>query len=628
VANVWWHRAAGIAARRGAAKMPAERSFLDGGSMRPRSRPSSRSRSRWAALATALVITAGLGLAALTAAPRALAENNGLVTNAPAMGWSSWSFLRYDPTAANIEAQAKALASSGLHADGYDYINLDDFWYDCPGGQGPDVDSNGRWVTNASTFPPSGSTNGIEVVANYVHSLGLKFGIYVTPGISDQAVAAKSPIAGTSYTANEIADGDSENNYNCGGMQGIDFSKPGAQAFINSWADEFASWGVDYLKLDGVGPSDTADVQAWSTALNQSGRPILLELSNSLNINDGTTWSSLANSWRTGGDVECYCGSNGSSYPLTDWNNVSARFNAAASWQPYAGNGGWNDYDSTEVGNGSNDGLTAPERQTQLSLWSLASAPLLLGVDLTNLDSGDLAYLKNTAVIAVDQDGIPADRVIDSGNEQVFDKRQQNGTWDIGIFNTDTSASHTFSVSLAQLGLTGSANITDLWSGASDGTSTGTFTTSAQPGGVTLISATPTPGTGGTGELVSSQSGDCLDTTGGHTFFPGTGEEIWGCNAGINQEWSPTSADELRTMGAAECLDVYNNETTPGTKVQLWPCNGGANQKWTVESNGTIVGQQSGLCLDVTGASTTAGTPMQIWTCNGGANQKWAWSYR
>jgi alpha-galactosidase len=595
--------------------------------MRPRSRPSSRSRSRWAALATALVITAGLGMAALTAAPRALAENNGLVTNAPAMGWSSWSFLRYDPTAANIEAQAKALASSGLHADGYDYINLDDFWYDCPGGQGPDVDSNGRWVTNASTFPPSGSTNGIEVVANYVHSLGLKFGIYVTPGISDQAVAAKSPIAGTSYTANEIADGDSENNYNCGGMQGIDFSKPGAQAFINSWADEFASWGVDYLKLDGVGPSDTADVQAWSTALNQSGRPILLELSNSLNINDGTTWSSLANSWRTGGDVECYCGSNGSSYPLTDWNNVSARFNAAASWQPYGGPGGWNDYDSTEVGNGSNDGLTAPERQTQLSLWSLASAPLLLGVDLTNLDPGDLAYLKNTAVIAVDQDGIPADRVIDSGNEQVFYKRQQNGTWDIGIFNTDTSASHSFSVSLAQLGLSGSANITDLWSGASDGTSTGTFTTTVQPGGVTLITATPTTGTGGTGELVSSQSGDCLDTTGGHTFFPGTGEEIWGCNGGINQEWSPTTADELRTMGATECLDVYNNETAPGTKVQLWPCNGGANQKWTVESNGTIVGQQSGLCLDVTGASTTAGTPMQIWTCNGGANQKWSWSY-
>ena len=576
---------------------------------------------------TALVISAGTGLAAVTAAPRALAENNGVAANAPLMGWSSWSYLRHSPTAANVEAQASALASSGLKADGYDYINLDDFWYDCPGGQGPDVDSNGRWVTNASTFPPSGSTNGIQVVANYVHNLGLKFGIYVTPGISDQAVADKSPIAGTSDTANEIADGSSENNYNCGGMQGIDYSKPGAQAFVNSWADEFASWGVDYLKLDGVGSFDTPDVQAWSTALKQSGRTIALELSNSLNIADGTTWSSLANGWRTGGDIECYCGSNGSSYPLTDWNNISARFNAAASWQPYAGNGGWNDYDSVEVGNGSNDGLTVPERQSQLSLWSLASAPLILGVNLTSLDSGDLALLKNTAVTGVDQDGIPAARVIDSGNEQVFDKRQQNGTWDIGIFNTDTSASHSFSVSLAQLGLTGSANITDLWTGGSDGTSTGTFTTTVQPGGVTLISAVPASGTGGTGELVSAQSGDCADTTGGHTFFPGTGEEIWGCNGGINQEWSPTSAGELRTMGATECLDVYNNETAPGTKVELWPCGGGANQKWTVESNGTIVGQQSGLCLDVDGASTTAGTGLEIWTCNGGSNQKWSWSY-
>jgi alpha-galactosidase len=596
-------------------------------------RPLPRSRSRWAALATALVITAGMGLAAVAAPPRALAENNGLAVSAPLMGWSSWSFLRSSPTAAKVEAQASALVSSGLISHGYDYINLDDFWYDCPGSQGPDVDSYGRWVTNATTFPPSGSTNGIEVVANYVHSLGLKFGLYVTPGISDQAVSEKTPIEGTSYTANEIADGDSENNYNCGGMQGIDYSKPGAQAFINSWADEFASWGADYVKLDGVGSFDIPDVQAWSTALQQTGRPMALELSNSLNIADGPTWSSLANGWRTTGDVECYCGSGGSSYPLTDWNNVSGRFAAAASWQPYGGPGGWNDYDSIEVGNGNNDGLTIPERQTQLSLWSLASAPLFLGVDLTNLDSGDLALLKNTAVTAVDQDGIPADRVIDSGNEQVFDKRQQNGTWDIGIFNTSTSASQTFSVPLAQLGLTGSANITDLWSGASDGTSSGTFTTTVQPGGVTLISAVPASGTGGTGELVSAQSGDCLDTAGNGTpgpyvYFPGTAEDIWDCNGGINQEWSTTSASELRTMGATECLDVYNNETAPGTKVELWPCNGQSNQKWTVESNGTIVGQQSGLCLDVTGAVTTEGTPLDIWTCNGQSNQEWSWAYR
>jgi alpha-galactosidase len=597
--------------------------------MRLRLRPPLRSRGR--VLAAALAITLGLGVAAATP-QRALAENNGLAVSAPLMGWSSWSFLRSHPTAAEDEAEAKALVSSGLSSHGYIYVNQDDFWYDCPGSQGPDVDSYGRWVTNATAFPPSGSTNGIEVVANYVHSLGLKFGLYVTPGISDQAVSENTPIEGTSYTANEIADGDSENNYNCGGMQGIDYSKPGAQAFINSWADEFASWGVDYVKLDGVGSFDIPDVQAWSTALAQTGRPMALELSNSLAIADATTWSSLANGWRTTGDIECYCGSNGSSYPLTDWGNVSSRFAAAASWQPYGGPGGWNDYDSIEVGNGSNDGLTVPERQAQLSLWSLASAPLLLGVDVTNLDSGDLALLDNTAVTAVDQDGIPGDEAINSGSEIVFDKRQGNGTWDIGIFNTDASASQTFSVSLPQLGITGDASITDLWSGDSDGTSTGTFTTTVQPGGVTLISAVPTSGTGGTGELVGAQSGDCLDTAGNgspgpYVYTPGDKEQIWPCNGGINQEFSPTSADELRTMGATECLDVYNNETTAGTKVELWPCNGGANQKWTIESNGTIVGQQSGLCLDVTGAVTTEGTPLEIWTCNGQTNQKWSWSY-
>src|SRR5215469_13000206 len=227
----------------------------------------------------------------VTAAPTAHAENNG-VGLTPAMGWSSWSFLRHGPTATNIEAEAAAMKSSGLASVGYNYVNQDDFWYQCPGSQGPAVDQYGRWVIDSARFPSSGALNGIQVVANYVHSLGEKFGIYVTPGISMQAVKEKTPIEGTPYTADEIAEPSvHENNYNCGGMVGIDYSKPGAQAFINSWADEFASWGVDYLKLDGVGDSDVGDVEAWSTGLQQSGRAIHLELSNSLDIANAPTWA-------------------------------------------------------------------------------------------------------------------------------------------------------------------------------------------------------------------------------------------------------------------------------------------------------------------------------------------------
>src|ERR1700678_2296195 len=149
----------------------------------------------------ALVLTGGATVAATAVAPAAVAESNG-VGSTPAMGWSSWSFIRHDPTAADIEEQAAAMASSGLKAAGYDYINFVDFWDDCAGSQGPDVDSYGRWVTNATEFPPSSSgENGIEVVANYVHSLGLKFGLYVTQDRSDQADKENTPIARPSYTA-------------------------------------------------------------------------------------------------------------------------------------------------------------------------------------------------------------------------------------------------------------------------------------------------------------------------------------------------------------------------------------------------------------------------------------------
>jgi alpha-galactosidase len=476
----------------------------------------------------ALVLTGGATVAATAVAPAAVAESNG-VGSTPAMGWSSWSFIRHDPTAADIEAQAAAMASSGLKAAGYDYINVDDFWYDCPGSQGPDVDSYGRWVTNATEFPPSSSgENGIEVVANYVHSLGLKFGLYVTPGISDQAVTQNTPIEGTSYTADEIAEPSvSENNYNCGGMVGINYSEPGAQAFIDSWADEFASWGVDYVKLDGVGDSDIDDVQAWSAALEQSGRPIHLELSNNLDIANASTWAQYSNGWRTGGDIECYCGSGGSSYPLTDWSNVQERFAQVAQWQPYGGPGAFNDYDSIEVGNGpTDDGITDAEAQSQLSLWAMGAAPLLLGVDLTNLNSTELGYLENSAVIAVDQDGIDGTRIVSNVNQQAFAKTEQNGDVILGLFNYSGSASQTVTVSLAAAGIRGSATATNLWTGAAAGTLSGTYSVTLGPGAVQLLKLVPVSGTAGATTYLAASSSNTL----------GGGAAVAGCNSCLGGE--------------------------------------------------------------------------------------------
>jgi hypothetical protein len=351
---------------------------------------------------------------------------------------------------------------------GYRYINLDSRWYLCPQTTppiGPAVDKYGRWIPDPAGFPAGpNNKNGIKVVADYVHHVRLKFGLYVTPGISQQAVSENTAIKGTPYHASDIATTNPAKNYYCHGMVGIDYSKPGAQAFVDSWARKLASWGVDYLKLDGVGPADIRDVKAWSRALRATGRPVHLELSPDLAIADARIWSRYANGWRTGRDIECYCSA--SSYPLTDWQKVRARFDQAAAWAPYGDAGGFNDYDSIEIGNGSKDGLTVAERKTQLSLWALAASPLILGSDLTHLNRVDLRLLRNAAVLAVDQDGIDARRIADGATHQVFFKRERNGDTIVGLFDTGT-ASERISISARTIGLSPGRQhqIEALWTG-------------------------------------------------------------------------------------------------------------------------------------------------------------------
>jgi hypothetical protein len=428
---------------------------------------------------------AGLAVLALLAVtPAAEAEDNGLA-NKPPMGWSSWSFIRKAPTAAKIEAQADAIKSAGLAQHGFEYVNLDDFWMKCDG-SGPTVDANGRWVTDTAKFP-----DGMQAVADHVHADGLKFGLYVTPGIPENAVKNNSPIAGTSFHAKDIAVTTTlEKNYNCKHMYGIDYSKPGAQQYIDSWAKEFADWGVDYLKIDGVGSPDIPDVKAWSQALRNSGRPIHYELSNNLAIADASTWRQYANGWRTQGDVECYCGANGASFPLTDWKHVSARFDTAASWQQYAGPGGWNDLDSLEIGNGDNTGLTGDQRRSHLTLWAMAAAPLLLGTDLTHLDATDKAMLTNDAVLGVDQDAIAAKRLTKSGNTQVWTKKEPSGAYVVALFNTGTTGNQTITVNWSQVGITtGAAAVTDLWAQKAKGTIKGSYSATLRPGETRLIRA-------------------------------------------------------------------------------------------------------------------------------------------
>jgi hypothetical protein len=326
-------------------------------------------------------------------------------------------------------------------------------------------------------------------LADYVHSLGLKFGIYVTPGIPVAAYKQNTPIEGTTYHARDIADTtryETNYNFNYGRntMYAIDYSKPGAQEFIDSWARLFASWGVDYLKLDGVGATDISDIQAWSYALNNSGRPIHFGLSNSLALQDGATWRAYTNSWRISGDVEAYLfNSSYGVYPLASWHNVFNHFVNASQWTQFGGPGGWNDLDSLEIGNGSYDGTNAgaslsdffsqDERQTIMSWWTIAATQLLLGTDLTqNLDQFDYTLLQNEEVLAVDQAGVPGAPIKDYLNTdpdqnngslpEIWRSKQPDGTYAVVLSNL-ASTTQEVTASWTSFGFVGDAIIRDLW---------------------------------------------------------------------------------------------------------------------------------------------------------------------
>ena len=322
------------------------------------------------------------------------------------MGWSSWSFIRGKPTEEKIKAQAEAMIANKLPELGYRYINIDSGWAD-------GYDEHGIPKPNLAAFP-----DGMDGMASYLHSRGLRFGLYLGPGIQPKLYEANPVIAGTSVHIQEITDRSLPGSTLKVSYK-IDFSKPAARAYINSIVQQFARWKVDFVKLDFVGPGggnrpadNREEVRAWHDAIQHSGRHIWLELSNYLSIDQATLWRATANGWRIENDIECYaCGR--STDPaikgnLTEWSRVADRFDDVRQWYPYARPGGWNDLDSLELGNGDKDGITPAERQSMFILWSIACAPLYLGTDLTHMDPDDLRLITNSQIIAIDQRGIPA----------------------------------------------------------------------------------------------------------------------------------------------------------------------------------------------------------------------------
>ena len=467
-----------------------------------------------------LAVTAGLGTAvpaaATQATPVASKSATAAASSAPAaadatasgpaakpyMGWSSWSMqssqypgLNPDGnysylTEANVLKQTDALATT-LKKYGYDHVNVDAGWW-MDKNWTSEFDQYGRQTPDPVRFP-----HGMESVADHIHAKGLKAGIYLPVGLEKGAYGeGKVPIHDApGCTTADVVYPDLRTTNGWDSAYKLNFDNPCAQKYIASQAQLLAGWGYDFLKLDGVGPgssksgdnyNNVADVAAWHQAIADTGRPIHLELSWSLDISHAADWKKYSNGWRIDTDVECYCNT------LVTWeNSVDDRWNDAPAWSGKAGPGGWNDLDAIDVGNGAMDGLTKAERQSYMTLWAINKSPLFTGDDLTRLDSYGLSLLTNQEVIAVDQNTSPVARpVTPMGDQQVWGTKNPDGSYTVALFNLGGSSA-SVTADWASFGFTGAAAVRDLWNHRNLGTYKNRITATLPAHGSRLFTVKP-----------------------------------------------------------------------------------------------------------------------------------------
>jgi len=393
----------------------------------------------------------------------------------PPMGWNSWDGFATTVTEAQTRAQADFMAQT-LHQHGWQYIVVDIQWYE-PNATGFDyhkgakleMDEWGRLMPATNKFPSAVNGQGFKPLADYVHSLGLKFGVHLMRGIPRQAVNARTPIKGTSYIAADIADTNNTCRWNSD-MYGVDMTKPGAQEYYNSVFDQFAAWNLDFVKVDDLSrPYHQPEIEAIRNAIDRTGRAIVFSTSpGATPLNAGEHVSAHANMWRISDDF------------WDNWKLLFEQFARVRDWTPYRGAGHWPDADMLPIGvlqmGRNKTHFTHDEQITLMSLWSMARSPLMIGADLTKLDDFTLSLLTNDEVIAVDQNSIDNRELLERdglygwiadvpGSPDkylaVFNTRAKPAG---GAQSTDaTSVSVSVPVKISELGFTDVANFRDLW---------------------------------------------------------------------------------------------------------------------------------------------------------------------
>jgi len=323
----------------------------------------------------------------------------------PPLGWNSWDCFGTTVTEQQVKDQADAMAKH-LLPSGYIYLTVDIQWYE-PESKGHaydpkaalTMDEYGRLTPGLKKFPSAAEGKGFKLLADYVHSKGLKFGIHIMRGIPRQAVERNTPILGTTVKAQDIALKSSICAWNPD-MYGVDATKPEGQAYYNSIVQMYADWGVDYIKCDDISrPYDKvqkAEIEALRKAIDKTGRSIILSLSpGATPITAGEHVMNNANMWRITDDF------------WDSWGLLHAMFERLDVWTPYRAPGHFPDADMLPIGIVEfkrPTRFTKDEQYTLMSLWAIGRSPLIFGGDMTQLDDFTKEMLTNPDMLKVNQE--------------------------------------------------------------------------------------------------------------------------------------------------------------------------------------------------------------------------------
>jgi len=360
----------------------------------------------------------------------------------PPMGWNSWNKFGCNVSEQLIRETADALVATGMKDAGYQYVVIDDCWQ-------VSRDANGTIVPDAQRF-----ASGMKALADYVHSKGLKFGVYSDAGSKT-----------------------------CQG-------RPGSNGYEDADARQYAAWGVDYLKYDWCSTDGVDPKIAYPTmrdALKRAGRPIVFSMCEWGRSQPWTWARGVGHLWRTTGDIG------------PSWQSFVRLLDQQVDLWKFAGPGGWNDPDMLEVGNGT---LTAAENRAHFSLWCLLASPLMAGNDLRQMPPEVRDILTNKEVIAIDQDALGAqgrrirrDDLGRGSSVEIWAKKLQDGGYAIAFLNRSNPNTEPaqMAVSWQEVGLRWDAEpmVRDLWAKKDLGRIKGTFSATVAPHDVVLVRVTP-----------------------------------------------------------------------------------------------------------------------------------------